>query len=77
MYNKTFFTSPKKLFVAKVETATGLHHIFFMASSLASPLFSFDCETNRFLYIGGPVDISPEALRDIADLGAGIFNDNN
>jgi len=76
MYNKTFYTSPKKLFVARIETATGLHHIFFFAQTREQPLFSYDVEKNRFVYIGGSLEISPEALEDLANFGAALYDQN-
>lgn len=75
MYKKTHYTSVNKIFTAREEKKRDNHyHIFGKGES---PLFSFDSESNRFVYIGGIAKISPEGMRDVADLGTALYEKDN
>lgn len=73
-YKKTQTDSPAGLFFGKEEKQTELFHIYWKQGKQLHPMFIFNKKTNRFKHTGGISEISPEALRDLSDFGAAIFD---
>jgi len=73
-YKKTQLDSPLGMFIAREEKETGLFHIYWKAGKQLHPMYTYNAETNRFKYVGGCAEISPEALSDLSNFGAFIFD---
>lgn len=73
-YRKTIYTSPQGFFIAK-ELLDGGYHIYRKGGD--SILYGYDSERNRFTPHNNIVELSPEALSDIADFGKGLYEKDN
>jgi hypothetical protein len=73
-YKKTALTSPKGLFIGREQKESGIIDMYWKPGQQLHPLFTFNPTTNRFKYVGGIAEISPEALADLANFGAAIFD---